>query len=108
MSRQRCDDIELAPQPRSVTKSATPGAFIPYVRSAEHERGQRTVTWGQPVTPGVAEVARASVARLQPRVHRLGLQRQYGEHALVDPPQRLAARNTFERLEPERVLPTRE
>ena len=40
----------------------------------------------------------------QARVDRLRLEREDGEHRLVHAPERLAAREPLERLEPERVL----
>ena len=41
---------------------------------------------------------------LQPRVHRLALQGQHAEHALVDPPQRLAADEPLQPLDPQGEL----
>jgi predicted Rossmann-fold nucleotide-binding protein len=38
---------------------------------------------------------------LQPRVHRLGLERQHAEHALMDTPQRLAGRHPVQGLKAE-------
>ena len=49
----------------------------------------------------------AASSRSEPGVHRLGLEREDGEHALVDAPQRLAPGDPVERLEPERVLALR-
>src|SRR5690625_3399485 len=41
----------------------------------------------------------------EPRIHRVGLQGEHTEHALVHPPQRLTGGEPAQRLQPERVLP---
>ena len=45
-------------------------------------------------------VARCRAGQLQPRIHRLALQRQDSEHALMHAPQRLAADESLERFDP--------
>ena len=55
-----------------------------------------------------AAAADSPPTSLEPRIHRLALEREHPEHALVNAPQRLLPHKPLEPLDAERELPQRE
>src|SRR5437773_7704944 len=110
--------LPSAAQPRRMSSAIGPSrtpprAMYQWFGMYSNEGPERTEAAEQTLVAlervcSIHQAAPAPAGRLQPWIHRLTLQRQHAEDALVHAVQRLALSEAMQRLEPERELPQRE